>query len=128
MVPVTQGQILTFGREHAAHRCTGFSFVLHGHPGGMEKHNLRQNTSLNFYSAAELLMPGSGSHTRKIHLPFFSVHSRVGQTLSWQFRLPAPCQLHKALSTLITTCPQCHQHLSPYPASSNELPSQVCQS
>lgn len=53
LVQVTQGQILTTGREHAAHRCTGFPFVLHGHPGGMEKHCFRWDTSLNFYSAAE---------------------------------------------------------------------------
>lgn len=127
LVQVTQGQILTGGREHAAHRCTGFPFVLHGHPGGMEKHCFRWDTSLNFYSAAELLLPGSGSHTRKIHFPFFSAHSRVGQTLLWQSRLLAPCQLHEALSTLITTCLQCHHHLSPL-CLSNELPSQVCPS
>lgn len=121
LVQVTQGQILTTGREHAAHRCTGFPFVLHGHPGGMEKHHFRWDTSLNFYSAAELLLLGSGSHTRKGSL--FSL-----PTSEWDKSSPnpAPCQLHEALSTLKTTCLQCHHHFSPFPASSNELPSQVC--
>lgn len=126
-VQVTQGQVtLTAGREHAAHSCTGFPFVLRGHPGGTEKYHLRCNrTWISIAQPSCMLASGSGS-----------------QTWKWpSFSLPTPERnkpfLHRPrfkdiashnLSPLITTCLQCHHHLSPYPASSNELPSQICQS
>lgn len=128
LLQVTQGQILTAGREHAAHRCTAFPFILHGHPGGMEKHHFRWDRSLNFCSTAELHASACIRISDMEAVSFFSARSREGQILPPQARLPAPCQPRAALSPLITTCLQCHDHLSPYPASSNELPSQVCQS
>lgn len=95
------------------HRCTGFPFVLHGHPGGRENHHFRWDRSLNFYSAAELLLPGSESHTRKRSLfslptPEWdkpSLGSPGFQHLASCMKPPQPCF-------------QCHHYLSPYIASS----------
>lgn len=105
------------------HRCTGFPFVLHGHPEGRENHHFRWDRSLNFYSAAELLLPGSESHTRKRSLfslptPEWdkpSLGSPGFQHLASCMKPPQPCF-------------QCHHHLSPYTASRTELPSKVCRS
>lgn len=111
-VQATPGQILTTGRQHAAHRCTGFPFILHGRPGGMAKHHLRWDKNLNFYSVVKLHASAWIRISDMEGVPFSPACSGEGQTLPPQARLPAPCQLRAALSPLITTCLQCHHHLS----------------
>lgn len=123
LVQVSQGQFLPTGKEHAAHTCTAFPFILPAQPGGMEKHHLRWNRNLNFYSAL------------KVHASAWIRISDMEEVSFFQPSLERDkpslhrpgCQYLVSLVSLITTCLQCHHHLSPYPDSSNELPSQVCQ-
>lgn len=124
LVQVPQGQILPTGKEHAAHTCTAFPFILPAHPRGMEKHHPRWNRNLNFYSALEVCASAWIRISDMEGVSFFQTSLERDKP---SLHRPGCQYLVSLVSPLITTCLQCHHHLSPYHDSNNELPSWVCQ-